>query len=94
MPERFTFFRLLTPLPFKVSLSIQTFLPQFNHVAFGARIHQLQAHELGTAGYWNIGPSYQAPEYLETAAFQFGIKTRVPTTGEKIMRQAMKDGRA
>ena len=92
--ERFEYFRLLAPPLFRVSLSVKTFELQFHHVTVSANTHQLMAHEVGTAGYWVIGPAYSAAEYLDTAAFQIGIKTRVPTAGEKIMRQAVKDGRA
>jgi hypothetical protein len=93
-PDLHAYFRFLTPPPFKVFLGGATYEVQLESVTFSANMHHVIGDEIGKARYAKIGVTYLDRQWLEDAAFRVGLKVRRGTTGEKIMRRLVFEGRA
>lgn len=94
MADRFLYFRFLVPLPLEVVFLSARFTVAFRSIEVSANAHEVKAKHEGTAGYVAIGGTYTEREWVEVAAYKEGIRVRLITVGETIMRRLVREGRA
>ena len=92
--ETFLYFRFRQRLPLTVAFASASFTVATRSVLRNPPAYHIEAHEHGTASYAGIGPSFPDVAQLEAAAYEVGLRVRLVTVGETIMRRLVREGRA
>lgn len=86
-------FRILVPLPLKVTFPSVTYEVSLQSVLAAGR-HELVACNVKTGTWPTLSPVYHARDKLEQAVFQVGFPVRPTSIAEVIMRRLVREKRA